>query len=238
MTECPNCRKPQALCVCSECVPLETRLQTLVLQHPQEPDHLLGTAPLIAASLPNARVKVGLSWANLRAVTDDPKADPKRWGVLYLGSGITGVPAPRAELAPRLVPVDKKGAPLPQADAQAALNQLEGIVLLDGTWSQAKAIWWRNAWLLKLRRLILIPSEKSHYGELRREPRAECLSTLETLAYSLQALGEPEATTRGLIARFDSLLAKYRASGIRPPKSSHGRRPGRRRPSGRRGNRA
>jgi len=29
---------------------------------------------------------------------------------------------------------------------------LEGIVALDGTWAQAKTMWWRNAWLLKLKR--------------------------------------------------------------------------------------
>lgn len=235
MTECPDCRKLATLCVCAECAPLPSRLRVVVLQHPQEPDQLLGTAPLIARSLPNARVRVGLSWPNLRAAVEDERAEPRRWGVLYLGSGVTGpMPAasPAAPDAPpraRLIPVDKKGAALPPDAAAETLRELDGLILLDGTWSQAKAIWWRNAWLLKARRLILVPAVKSRYGELRREPRAECLSTLETLAYSLESLGEPEGTVQGLLTRFDSLLAKYRAAGLRPPRAPGGAAGGRRR---------
>lgn len=227
MTECSQCLKPDVLCVCPECTPLTTRHRVLVLQHPQEPDKLLGTAPLIAASLANAKVRVGLSWPNLKAAVEDAAADSKRWGVLYLGSGAAGAPGSKPLATParaQLVPVDKRGMRLPDADAVEILRGLDGILLLDGTWSQAKAIWWRNAWLLKLRRLILVPSEKSKYGELRREPRAECLSTLETLAYSLEVLGEPAETTQALLARFDSLLARYRASGIRPPRAAIDRR--------------
>jgi len=52
-------------------------------------------------------------------------------------------------------------------------------VLLDGTWSQAKALWWRNAWMLKCQRVILGPSRPSRYGQLRREPRRDGLSTIE-----------------------------------------------------------
>ena len=44
-------------------------------------------------------------------------------------------------------------------------------MLLDGTWSQAKALWWRNAWMLKCQRVILGPKRPSRYGKLRKEPR-------------------------------------------------------------------
>ena len=37
------------------------------------------------------------------------------------------------------------------------LRGLDGVVLLDGSWSEAKTLWWRNPWLLKLRRLVLDP---------------------------------------------------------------------------------
>jgi type I site-specific restriction-modification system R (restriction) subunit len=48
-------------------------------------------------------------------------------------------------------------------------------VLLDGTWSQAKALWWRNAWMLKCQRVILGPKRPSAYGKLRKEPRQDGL---------------------------------------------------------------
>ena len=43
---------------------------------------------------------------------------------------------------------------MPVADQDAALADLEGIVLLDGSWGEAKTLWWRNPWLLKLRRVV------------------------------------------------------------------------------------
>jgi DTW domain-containing protein YfiP len=66
---------------------------------------------------------------------------------------------------------------------------LEGLIVLDGTWSQAKTLWWRNPWLLKLARVSLVPREPSMYGKLRKEPRREWVSTLEAVADVLPALG-------------------------------------------------
>ena len=204
---CPRCEKPEALCVCAEILPLSTRKHVLILQHPQEPDKELGTARLAHLALPQSTLKIGLSWRNLTAALGR-EAQPSRWAVLYLGSGIHGEAAPRA-FSPTLQLVDKKGAPL--ADAAAVLPDLEGLVVLDGTWSQAKALWWRNAWLLKLRRAILVPKKKSLYGELRREPRRECLSTIESIAQSLQALGEAPETEAALTGLFQKLLDRKRA---------------------------
>ncbi|MEN9722808.1 MAG: hypothetical protein RJB38_794 [Pseudomonadota bacterium] len=131
---------------------------------------------------------------------------PSRWGVVYLGSGPKGA-APRGET---LFAVDKKGAPLPAEVNATKLAQLEGVILLDGTWSQAKTLWWRNAWLLKLQRLMLSPKTASLYRELRREPRKECLSTLEAIAEVLEARQDcPEAAAH-LRAAFSELLGRYR----------------------------
>lgn len=202
---CAVCGKPARLCVCAELKPIQTRLQILVLQHPQEQDVDLGTARLITGQLPNAKLKVGLSWPNLAKVVGRV-ADPRRWAVLYLG------PATASGFARgSLTVVDKKAAPLP--DQPAALAGLEGIVVLDGTWSQAKTLWWRNPWLLKLRRLIVIPDRPSLYGNLRKEPRKESLSTLESVAFALTRLeGEPTLYDR-LVAPFQTMLQRYRAGG-------------------------
>ena len=202
---CAVCAKPARLCVCAELKPIQTRLQVLILQHPQEQDVDLGTARLITGQLPNAKLKVGLSWPNLAKVLGRV-ADPRRWGVLYLG------PATASGFARgSLTVVDKKALPLP--DQQEALAGLEGIVVLDGTWSQAKTLWWRNPWLLKLRRLIVIPDRPSLYGNLRKEPRKESLSTLESVAFALTRLeGEPTLYDR-LVAPFQTMLQRYRAGG-------------------------
>ena len=55
-----------------------------------------------------------------------------------------------------------------------------------------------------------MPHTQSLYGELRREPRRECLSTIETIAESLSSLGEPAETGTALKALFTQLLEAYR----------------------------
>lgn len=191
--------------MCEGLPKLQTQKHVLILQHPQEPDKLLGTARLAHLALPNSTLKIGLSWPNLRSALGR-EADPSRWAVLYLGSGIKGVPMGTDGLEL----VSNNAEPLDTKSQAAALKSLEGIVILDGTWSQAKALWWRNPWLLKLRRAILNPKIHSQYGELRREPRSECLSTIETIAEALNAAGEPAETAVELRSAFSRLLEAYR----------------------------
>jgi DTW domain-containing protein len=171
--------------------PLQTKLHVLILQHPQEPDKELGTARLAHQALANSTLRIGLSWPNLSKALGRP-AIHGNWGVLYLGG--------KAESA-KLRPTAPDLSALP----------LEGIVILDGTWAQAKTMWWRNPWLLKLKRITLNPARRSLYGSLRREPRRECLSTIESIAEALTALGEDPKIGESLRGHFVELL-----KGLRP----------------------
>jgi DTW domain-containing protein len=191
--------------------PLNTRLHVLILQHPQEPDKELGTARMAHARLPNSTLKVGLSWPNLKGALGK-EAVAGRWAVLYLGSGVKG-----EKFVPTspVVFVNKKGEPT--AAPKEPTGELDGVVILDGTWSQAKTLWWRNAWLLKLKRVVLLPKQKSLYGNLRREPRRECLSTIESIAEVLTGLGEPQTTGDSLKSEFTTFLEKHRAELSKAP---------------------
>ena len=83
-------------------------------------------------------------------------------------------------------------------------------MLLDGTWSQAKALWWRNPWMLKCQRVILGPSRASAYGQLRREPRRDGLSTIEAAAMLLAGLEKRPEIAATLNRSFERMLARYR----------------------------
>jgi DTW domain-containing protein YfiP len=209
--DCPTCLKPPALCVCAGVEPIANRIHLLILQHPQEQDKTLGTARLAATHFTRADLKIGLSWPSLAAVLGRP-ADPRRWAVLYLGS------ANAAQLAPGrdVVALDAKGAACPDQDA--ALAGLDGIIVLDGTWSQAKALWWRNPWVLKCRRVILGPSRPSRYGRVRTEPRKDSLSTIEAAGLLLSRLeGRPEIAVQ-LDQTFARMLDAFKADRARQPK--------------------
>ncbi|MGQ9366876.1 tRNA-uridine aminocarboxypropyltransferase [Azospirillum sp. ST 5-10] len=206
---CANCLKPQHLCVCEAIDPIDNRIGVVILEHPQEKREILGTAQIARLQLRNAVVKVGLSWPGLKRILGR-EVDPRRWGVLYLGTAKQSTGGPQEEIAA----VDKNGKPLP--DSAEILAGLEGIILLDGTWSQAKTLWWRNAWLLKCRRLVLHPHFRSLYGQARREPRRESVSTLEAAAFVLSRLeGDPALFDR-MLKPFALLLKKTRAPRPRP----------------------
>jgi DTW domain-containing protein YfiP len=183
---------------------VDNKVAVLILQHPQEQDRALGTARLVCATLAHARLTIGLSWRNLAHALGAP-AEPRNWGVLYLGSA-------QAATAKGLVALDRSGAPL--ADQAAAREGLEGIVVLDGNWAQAKALWWRNPWLTRLRRFVVVPDAPSLYGNLRREARPDAVSTLEAVALALSALEGDDAVREALLVPFRELLAQARASAV------------------------
>ena len=185
--------------------PIDNRIFVLILQHPREKKEALATAAATRALLSHAELVVGLSWPNLSRALGR-SVDLKRWAVLYLG---WARPAALGHLR-EIIALDRRGEPA--ADQEAMLRGLEGVVVLDGTWKEAKTLWWRNPWLLKMRRLVLNPEHKSRYGRIRREPRREALSTLEAVALLLKHLdGRPEIEAT-LLGALDRLIAEARPS--------------------------
>lgn len=207
---CPTCQKPENLCVCEAIEPVDNRLFVLILQHPQEKSEVLGTAQLARLQFENTLVRVGLSWPSLKRILTH-EVDYKRWGVLYLGTAKNKPGAAMEEV----IAVDKNGKPV--SDQDDVLGDLEGIVLLDGTWSQAKALWWRNPWMLKCRRLVLNPHFRSRYGKARQEPRRESLSTLESAALVVSRLENRPDVFDQALKPFDLLLKKYQDAKRRRP---------------------
>src|SRR5258707_4830086 len=209
--DCPRCLKPLPLCICDSITPIENKISLLILQHPQEQDRALGTARLTALHFKDAVLKIGLSWPSLSKALGRPVHDPSRWAVLYLGS------AKVADLDTErdVVAINRKGEV--EDNQRAIMKDIEGIVLLDGTWSQAKALWWRNAWMLKCQRVILGPAKPSAYGKLRREPRRDGLSTIEATAKLLAALEKRPDILATLNASFERMLVRYREAQVVMP---------------------
>jgi len=178
--KCLNCWKDPVLCLCSEIEVLSTSKRILILQHPQESRNPFTTARLISLSIPNTIHNVGLSWRSLTAALGEKQpVDPKEWAVLYVGTQKNfdvSDDIPFQILSPRKEKLNPRA--------------IRGIVLLDGNWKQSKTLWWRNPWLLKLNRIFIRPGEQSKFGKVRKEPRRDCLSTLEATSETLTAMGE------------------------------------------------
>jgi tRNA-uridine aminocarboxypropyltransferase len=195
---CDTCHRPTAACVCDRIVSYPTERRILILQHPQERDALLGSAQILVASLPKAKLVVGLSWPNLAAALGEEKVDARRWAVLF----------PDREAAGNGVRTRAGDSVLPSA--------LDGLIVLDGTWSKAKTLWWRNPWLTKLNRMTLRPAQPSIYGRLRAEPRRDYVSTLESVAAALALTGESPQIESGLSRVFRTLVQRVRDAELIP----------------------
>jgi DTW domain-containing protein YfiP len=175
---CRRCWRPVSVCYCAHLTSIETSTRVVLLQHPRERDVAIGTARMASLCLPNAELHVGVRWDDSTALAR-ACSDPERPAVLlYPGGGAIDVVA-----SPPAGPVT--------------------LIVIDGTWSQAKTVVRDNARLRELPRYTFTPPVPSEY-RIRKEPKATYVSTLEALVHVLGAL-------EGDAARFEALLAPFRA---------------------------
>jgi DTW domain-containing protein len=172
---CERCRRPQTVCWCDKLPHLPTRTRVIILQHPREREVGIGTARMAHLGLPGSILRVGLDFSDDEILRSLP---PESW-LLFPGPGARDV----REISP-----------------DAAIT----LVVVDGTWSQARSLVRRNPRLAALPRIAFSPQRPSGYHRIRREPADFCVSTIEALAEVLDVL-EPE---RG---PFASLLDPFHA---------------------------
>jgi DTW domain-containing protein YfiP len=165
-----------------------TRLKVIILQHPQEQFKALNSARLAHLLLKKSGLFIGLSWPNFKKIAG-PDEMPSQWGVLYLR------PNEKKNAAPLAV-IDRKKQHLTD------LSFLRGIIAIDGSWKQAKTLWWRNPWLTRLNQIHLNPSLAS----LRPQVKEQGLSTIESIALALGLLGENPQTVATMHRLYQELI--------------------------------
>jgi DTW domain-containing protein YfiP len=155
------------------------RTPIVIVQHRRESRHALGTVRIADLGLRERKILVVP--ADAKSGSELPAWLPANAGLLY--------PGPEAK----------------ELSALAANERPQALVVIDGTWHQARALFRDHAWLRELPRYRLSPSEPSRY-RLRREPAPHCVSTIEAIVQALSVL-EPELEgIGGLITAFDNLI--------------------------------
>jgi DTW domain-containing protein YfiP len=155
---CERCFRPRSVCFCADLVPVVTKTQVVILQHPRERDVGIGTVRL---------ARLGLAGCQVRRDVDFSE-DPVVRQVLASGNAHLLFPGPDA--------IDVE-----TADFSSPIT----LVVLDGTWTQAQKLLKANPALAALPRLRLSPLAPSLYGQIRREPAAHCVATIEAIAHVL-----------------------------------------------------
>lgn len=186
---------------------LKSKFRVIILQHPQEPREIRSTAQLTHQLLENSILKIGLSWKSLSTLLGEPVVHSE-WGVLYLG---TQKSYSGRDSNPLSISSKTRSGRTSTYSIEEAIFSLKGFVVLDGTWAQAKTLWWRNPWLLKLKRMSLRPAHASLYNQIRKEPRKECLSTIEAVAMTLEVLQEKPEIPAMLSSEFESFLKDFKS---------------------------
>ncbi len=182
---CGRCRRPESVCYCAHLVSLPTRTRVILLQHPRERHVPIGTARLAHLCLPGSELHVGVDFEDDRQVQAALAGDTGRPAYLLF-------PGPHA--------ID-----LAQAEAEARLAGPITLVVVDGTWWQARKLLKRNAALAALQQIRFTPPAPSRY-RIRREPADHCVATVEALALVLGALeGEPQRFA-GLLRPFEAMI--------------------------------
>ncbi|XP_011356569.1 DTW domain-containing protein 2 isoform X1 [Pteropus vampyrus] len=167
--ECSRCSRPQKVCLCPflPVYPLHVSTHLYIIQHPAEENKVLRTVPLLTACLPQdkCKVKIGRRFSEER----DPELSTvcRKSGTLILYPGDEAANLEEFILDSPIYP--------------------STIIIIDGTWSQAKDIFYKNS-LFRLPKQVQLKTSISSQYVIRTQPTNRCLSTLECAAVALSIL--------------------------------------------------
>lgn len=166
VARCHRCFLRAPRCLCAALTGIPTRTRVLVLRHMMERWKPSNSGRLVALALGNARL------ADHGTREDEP--------------------ADRADLEDFLAELDAPDTWLLWPDGERAAPGCKRLVVIDGSWSQARRMVQRLPRLRALPRFAV--TDKIGGGaRLRRAPEEGALSTAEAVASALAALGEEDA---------------------------------------------
>lgn len=187
------------MCWCDALRPFAIGFELALLVHPKESRVAIGTARLVHRAIAGSHHLVGDAFerdARLDRLLDRPDLFPT---LLF--------PSPAAFDLTHAAPV--------AARAFFPSSRRPLVIVADGTWTTAKKLLRQSPRLLDLPALRLSPATPARYGALRKEPRPECWSTLESVHHvidRLDALGvaaaPPERAHDHLLALLEGVIAR------------------------------
>lgn len=156
---CYRCMK--ANCLCAQVIQLNNKYEVIILQHSDEMKHPKNTAQLLHLSLKKSQIIRGKNF------TEEIKEllTNKKFVLVF----------PNIDQSPLF-------------ERKSESDQIDGLILLDGTWKKAKKIYYQSQELQKLPKMHILT--KSNEYNIRKSPSENALSTYEAGVYALEQLGE------------------------------------------------
>ena len=179
---CDQCQRPLSTCLCADIVQVTAPVPVVIWQDPREAKHALSTTPLLLASLSNS----------YRVIAKNLELDELQQHTGLAWQKLALVYPADAALSDSIA-----ADSIPQQDIQ-------GLLLLDGTWKQVKRMLLTHPWLSQLPRIELPAVTASRY-KIRATKRSDSMSTMEA---ALLACGQidPQFDGQAPLAALDKLV--------------------------------
>ena len=200
---CQRCGRPEGrFCICASLPPAPLRLSTrlLVLQHPAEAKKTIASVPLIPLCVDQVRILKGQCFTSEIDFLQESISEGYEPLLLFPGPGATALDVSTAECIANEDGGGAEGleqqrrAPEQQRRASQSIVASERkklLVLIDGTWTQARHMHrWSPSLAAACKQVMFESDAASIIDALRREPEKHCTSTLEAFARALR-LVEP-----------------------------------------------
>ncbi|WP_078933333.1 tRNA-uridine aminocarboxypropyltransferase [Treponema porcinum] len=204
---CQMCFRPANFCLCKYTKEIDSGVKFVFLMHPKEyRKQRTGTGRLAKISLKDSEILVGIDFSQntrLQALLNDPRYFPV---LLYPGEDAWNV--------------KKEGF------VQAAGGRILLAIIIDATWFCSRKVIQHSLFLLDLPKLSFAGEYRSIFT-FKREPKPECVSTIETCYYLIKelqsaGLAEKSADPEPLMTVFKQMITDQlraeneRIAGIRP----------------------
>ncbi|MDP3238708.1 MAG: tRNA-uridine aminocarboxypropyltransferase [Myxococcales bacterium] len=176
---CLTCRRPRLVCWCDAVTKVPSKTHVVFIQHPREFRVPVSTCRMAHLSLPNSELHVALTATGTPAL----EAVCARPGTAVLFPTEDALDADSIEVPP------------------------ETLVVIDGTWSNARKVVINCPLLSKLPRVAFRPDAPSRY-RIRAEPDDAFVSTIEATAIVLEKLERAPGRFRPILTAFDAMVER------------------------------
>lgn len=190
---CTQCQRPQTVCLCHTITAIANRWPVIILQHPDEAKHAIGTAVIAQLSLSQCQ-------------TINYEFSPNSQSGVESPSSIDLI----LQQQPILVFPEEDGDDM----ASLAADEVRPLLFLDGTWRKSRRMLYERPELTALSKLTIHSQQLSRY-RIRKTPNDNALSTVEAIAYSLALLERDTEKYKPLLASMDWMIdQQIKAMGV------------------------
>ena len=176
---CSGCFRPESLCYCCAIPKIDNQTDLLIVQHVRERDHPFNTARMVHRAL----AKSSLVFGTKKTIAQKSLAIASDAGLLF----------------PSRDSIELETLHPDQRPSQ--------LVVIDGTWSQAKSLHRALPQLQSLPCYKIAPAQPGQY-QIRLEPTDQSLSTVEATVAALSALEPETQNLEQLLVAFELMIQK------------------------------